>query len=108
MLPRMAVVGASSRSPAITSGRPMSPAWMMWSTPAKRSQASGRRRECVSEMMPIIMADLILPRRRLLVEHGGFTCGSDYYGDELPFWRTIKSRARALADARDRSRDLEL
>ena len=27
--------------------------------------------------------------RRLLVEHGGFVYDSDYYGDELPFWRTV-------------------
>lgn len=27
--------------------------------------------------------------RRLLVEHGGFTYDSDYYGDELPFWKTV-------------------
>src|SRR6476661_4493309 len=58
-LPRIAVVGASSRSPEITSGPPMSPAWMIWSTPASRSRASGRRRPCVSEMMPIIMVDTL-------------------------------------------------
>jgi peptidoglycan/xylan/chitin deacetylase (PgdA/CDA1 family) len=27
--------------------------------------------------------------RRLLVEHGGFVYDSDYYGDELPFWKTV-------------------
>ncbi len=27
--------------------------------------------------------------RRLLVEAGGFLYDSDYYGDELPFWRTV-------------------
>ena len=27
--------------------------------------------------------------RRLLVEHGGFLYDSDYYGDELPFWKTV-------------------
>src|SRR3954471_2496600 len=53
MFPRTAVVGAISRSPPITSGAPMSPAWMMWSDPARCSIASGRRSPCVSEMMPI-------------------------------------------------------
>ncbi|ANJ66116.1 allantoinase [Halothiobacillus diazotrophicus] len=27
--------------------------------------------------------------RRLLVEEGGFTYDSDYYGDDLPFWTTV-------------------
>ena len=27
--------------------------------------------------------------RRLVVEHGGFVYDSDYYGDELPFWRRV-------------------
>ncbi|HYD62887.1 MAG TPA: allantoinase PuuE [Noviherbaspirillum sp.] len=27
--------------------------------------------------------------RRLLVEQGGFTYDSDYYGDDLPFWTTV-------------------
>jgi allantoinase len=27
--------------------------------------------------------------RRLVVEEGGFLYDSDYYGDELPFWRTV-------------------
>lgn len=27
--------------------------------------------------------------RRLLIEHGGFSYDSDYYGDELPFWKTV-------------------
>ncbi len=27
--------------------------------------------------------------RRLLIEHGGFLYDSDYYGDELPFWKTV-------------------
>ena len=30
-----------------------------------------------------------LNTRRLLVEHGGFLYDSDYYGDELPFWKTV-------------------
>ena len=30
--------------------------------------------------------------RRLLVEHGGFTYDSDYYGDELPFWQTVAGK----------------
>src|ERR1044072_6495157 len=31
----------------------MSPAWMMWSAPASCLIAAGRRRPCVSEIMPI-------------------------------------------------------
>ena len=27
--------------------------------------------------------------RRLLVEHGGYTYDSDYYGDDLPLWATV-------------------
>ena len=30
-----------------------------------------------------------LNTRRLVVEHGGFLYDSDYYGDELPFWKTV-------------------
>lgn len=30
--------------------------------------------------------------RRLLIEEGGFLYDSDYYGDELPFWRTVEAR----------------
>ena len=30
--------------------------------------------------------------RRLLVEHGGFTYDSDYYGDDLPFWQTVEGK----------------
>jgi allantoinase len=30
--------------------------------------------------------------RRLLVEEGGFLYDSDYYGDELPFWKTVSGR----------------
>lgn len=30
--------------------------------------------------------------RRLVVEHGGFTYDSDYYGDELPFWQTVQGK----------------
>lgn len=30
--------------------------------------------------------------RRLLAEEGGFLYDSDYYGDELPFWRTVAGR----------------
>ncbi len=29
--------------------------------------------------------------RRLLVEHGGFTYDSDYYGDDLPFWTNVST-----------------
>ena len=28
--------------------------------------------------------------RRLLLDHGGFEYDSDYYGDDLPFWMTVK------------------
>jgi len=30
-----------------------------------------------------------LNTRRLVVDHGGFLYDSDYYGDELPFWKTV-------------------
>ncbi len=30
--------------------------------------------------------------RRLLVEEGGFTYDSDYYGEELPFWQTVEGK----------------
>jgi peptidoglycan/xylan/chitin deacetylase (PgdA/CDA1 family) len=30
--------------------------------------------------------------RRLLVEEGGFTYDSDYYGEELPFWQTVAGK----------------
>ena len=33
-----------------------------------------------------------LNTRRLVVEHGGFLYDSDYYGDELPFWKTVNGR----------------
>src|SRR4051794_33957499 len=53
MFPLIAVVGAILRSPSMTSGAPMSPAWIMWSVPARCFIASGRRRPCVSEIIPI-------------------------------------------------------
>ncbi len=34
-----------------------------------------------------------LHTRRLVVEHGGFLYDSDYYGDDLPFWREVKTSA---------------
>ncbi len=34
--------------------------------------------------------------RRLLVEHGGFTYDSDYYGDELPFWKTVDGKPHLI------------
>jgi allantoinase len=34
--------------------------------------------------------------RRLLVEHGGFTYDSDYYGDELPFWQTVEGKPHLI------------
>jgi len=30
--------------------------------------------------------------RRLVAEEGGFLYDSDYYGDELPFWKTVQGR----------------
>ena len=30
--------------------------------------------------------------RRLVVEEGGFEYDSDYYGDELPFWKTVDGK----------------
>jgi len=30
--------------------------------------------------------------RRLVVEEGGFLYDSDYYGDELPFWKTVNGK----------------
>ena len=29
--------------------------------------------------------------RRLVVEHGGFVYDADYYGDDLPFWTTVRT-----------------
>jgi peptidoglycan/xylan/chitin deacetylase (PgdA/CDA1 family) len=34
--------------------------------------------------------------RRLVVEEGGFLYDSDYYGDELPFWRTVSGRPHLI------------
>lgn len=34
--------------------------------------------------------------RRLLLEEGGFTYDSDYYGEELPFWRTFNGRPHLI------------
>src|SRR6516165_2464216 len=34
--------------------------------------------------------------RRLIVEEGGFLYDSDYYGDELPFWKTVNGRAHLI------------
>ena len=34
--------------------------------------------------------------RRLVVEHGGFTYDSDYYGDELPFWQTVQGKPHLI------------
>jgi hypothetical protein len=52
--PLIAVTGAIRRSPAITSGFPISPPWMICATPASRCSACGRRRPWVSEMIPIV------------------------------------------------------
>jgi allantoinase len=37
-----------------------------------------------------------LNTRRLVVEHGGFLYDSDYYGDELPFWKTVNGRSHLV------------
>lgn len=37
-----------------------------------------------------------LNTRRLVVEHGGFLYDSDYYGDELPFWKTVDGHAHLV------------
>jgi allantoinase len=34
--------------------------------------------------------------RRLVVEHGGFLYDSDYYGDELPFWKTVGGKGHLV------------
>jgi len=34
--------------------------------------------------------------RRLLVDEGGFLYDSDYYGDELPFWKTVSGRPHLI------------
>ena len=34
--------------------------------------------------------------RRLLLEHGGFTYDSDYYGEELPFWQTVEGKPHLI------------
>ena len=34
--------------------------------------------------------------RRLLVEEGGFTYDSDYYGEELPFWQTVAGKPHLI------------
>ena len=34
--------------------------------------------------------------RRLLVHEGGFLYDSDYYGDELPFWKTVSGRPHLI------------
>ncbi len=34
--------------------------------------------------------------RRLVVEHGGFLYDSDYYGDELPFWKTVEGQPHLI------------
>jgi len=34
--------------------------------------------------------------RRLITEEGGFLYDSDYYGDELPFWKTVGGKAHLI------------
>ena len=36
------------------------------------------------------------PDALLLLEHGGFTYDSDYYGEELPFWQTVEGRPHLI------------
>src|SRR2546422_10873173 len=54
--PRTAVTGAISPSLFRISGSPMSPAWMMESTPRSAAIASGRSSPCVSAMTPTLIA----------------------------------------------------
>ena len=64
-LPLIAITGAIRCSRVITSGRPISPAWMMCATPARHCSASGRSTPWVSEMTPILtgtMLHLVTPR----------------------------------------------
>ena len=42
--------------------------------------------------------------RRLLMEHGGFFYDSDYYGDELPFWRTLDGQPHLISLLADKQR----
>ena len=37
-----------------------------------------------------------LNTRRLVVDEGGFLYDSDYYGDELPFWRTVNGKPHLI------------
>ena len=37
-----------------------------------------------------------LNTRRLVVEHGGFLYDSDYYGEELPFWKTVDGQGHLV------------
>ncbi len=37
-----------------------------------------------------------LNTRRLVVEHGGFLYDSDYYGDELPFWKKVDGKPQLI------------
>ena len=38
----------------------------------------------------------IVNTRRLQVQHSGFFYDSDYYGDELPFWRTVDGQPHLI------------
>ena len=38
----------------------------------------------------------IVNTQRLLVQHGGFLYDSDYYVDELPFWRTVDGQLHRI------------
>ena len=58
------MVGAIASSRGTMSGRPMSPAWMMCSTPASRSSASERRRPWVSAALAGIELHVLQPGHR--------------------------------------------
>jgi hypothetical protein len=71
--PRIAVTGAIFRRSAMTGGRPMSPPWIMWSTPVRRRTASGLNRPCVSEMIPILNAIVDFKELLRMEPDGGTT-----------------------------------
>jgi hypothetical protein len=53
--PLIALTGAILPSAEMMSGLPISPAWMMWETPARRTATSGRSSPWVSEIIPIFI-----------------------------------------------------
>src|SRR2546421_9633806 len=64
LFPRTAMTGATASRAWSTSGRPMSPAWIMRSAPTRAATASGRTSPCVSA---------IIPRKRLVEGSAGCT-----------------------------------